>query len=75
MWDTIAPGSTDVFPRGCWAPKTFHLEFVFFLAQLAFRRGTAHALTTDKVHDVRTGQAGYKKKDGQTLLRQGKMDL
>ena len=74
-WGTIAPDSTDLFPRECWAPKTLYLEFVFFLAQLAFGQKTAHALTTDKVNGVWTGQAVYKKNDYQTLPRQGKIIL
>ena len=44
-----------------------------FLAKLAFGQRTAHASTTDKMHSVQTGQAGYKQKDCQTLPRQGKM--
>ena len=75
MWDTIAPESTHLFPRECWLTKTLHLELVFFLAQLAFGQGIAHATTIDKVHDVQIGQAGYKKKDCQILPRQGKMVL
>ena len=45
------------------------------LGTLAFGQETAHALTTDKVHDVQTRQAGYKKKDCQILSRQGNMVL
>ena len=55
-WDTIAPDSTNLFLRECWEhQKTLYLEFIFFLAQLAFGQGTAHALTTKKVHGVQTG--------------------
>ena len=71
MWDTIVPGSTDLFLRDCWTPKTLHLEFVFFLAQLAFGQETAHASTTDKVHNVWTGQPGYKKKRLSNLAKTG----
>ena len=75
MWDKIVPGSTDLFLRDCWTPKTLHLELVFFLAKLAFGQRTAHALTTNKMHDIWTGQAGYKKKDCQILPRQGEIVL
>ena len=77
MWDTITPGSTYLFPRECWALKTLHLECVFFLFNfsllLDFEQRTAPALTSDKMHGVQGGQAGYKQKDLQTLPRQGKM--
>ena len=52
--------------------KWSHLKLVFFLTKLAFGQRTAHASTTDKVHGVQTGQAGYKQKDCQTLPRQDK---
>ena len=67
MWKTIAPGSTDLLLRECWAPKTLHLEFLFFLAKLAVGQGTAHASTTDKVHNACIGQARYKKKTAKLI--------
>ena len=75
MLDTVAPGSTNLFPRECWSLKTLHLKLVFFLAKLVFGKGTAHVLALDKMHSVWHGQAGYKKKDCQTLPRQGKVVL
>ena len=62
--------------RECWALKTLHLKLDFFLAKLAFgQRTTASASITDKMHGAWTGQAGYKRKDCQTLPRQGKTVL
>ena len=49
------------------------MELVFFLAKLVLGQRTAPACTTDKMHGVQTRQAGYKRKDSQTLQKQGKM--
>lgn len=73
MSDTIAPGSTDLFPKECWALKELHLELNIFLAKLSFEQRTASALTTVKIHSAHTRLAGYKKNYFQTLPRQGKM--
>ena len=48
----IASDSINLFPRECWAPKTLHLDLIFFLAKLAFGQGTDHATATEKLHSI-----------------------
>ena len=69
----MIPGSTDLVPGECWAPKTLHLELVVFLAKLGFGQRNAPELSTNKIHVVPIEQAGHKEKSFQTLLRQDKM--
>lgn len=74
-WDTIAPGRTNLLQREFWAPRTLHLELLFFLAKPVFGQGTVLASNIGKMHSDVTGRAGYKKNDCETFSRQHKRVL